>query len=389
MVRCPSCKLSIRVATKNRPYSFNCPVCEMELTLDRENRLWGALKKRKTEDEALPLACDGCGNGVEAHWWFCPFCAATLKKLSEYETKNSCLNCTLPTEPEWSFCAFCSSPQAKKDEEVVIVEDTEKESETPTASEEELILPPDDRAGEVTGKSGGGFLSAQEEREEAGADGGGESESEASEEEKNNICPKCGKNIEPDWLVCRYCMSKLKKRDEQMNCPSCGKKIKPGRMICPFCSSDLARHESNEEEELSGYPEHVPSSFSEPEPVEEPEEKSYYEEYDGGAGEGYGVVAGEEKYEEEQMEEWEKPEFPLVIECRYCGRKMRVRRAGKFKCPNCGEIDWIDEYSRFFDEKDYKEGTPLCPVCNMSTQYSEEERDYYCWACKKYISEMR
>ena len=320
MVRCPSCKLSIRVATRTRPYSFNCPVCEMELTLDRENRLWSALNKRKTEEEALPLTCGGCGNGVEAHWWFCPFCAVALKELSEYEAKSSCLNCTLPIEPEWSFCAFCSSPQAEKDEGRVITEATEKEAVMPALSEEELILPPDDRVGEGLGESGGEFLSAQKRTEEVDAEEGG---SEAFEEKKKDVCPGCGKNIEPDWLVCRYCMSKLKKRDEKMNCPSCGKTIKPGRMICPFCSTDLARHESKEEEEVFGYSEHVPSSFSGQEPGEELEEKTYYEEYDGGAG--------EEKYEE---------------------------------------------------------GVPLCPICDTSTQYSEEERDCYCWACKKYISEM-
>lgn len=49
--------------------------------------------------------------------------------------------------------------------------------------------------------------------------------------------------------------------------------------------------------------------------------------------------------------------------------------------------DTGDEES--YDPEDrYRPKTPRCPQCGMITQYSEEEDDYYCWMCEKYIKEM-
>jgi len=40
-------------------------------------------------------------------------------------------------------------------------------------------------------------------------------------------------------------------------------------------------------------------------------------------------------------------------------------------------------------EERYRPKTPRCPLCGMITQYSEEEDDYYCWMCEKYLNEAR
>ena len=33
--------------------------------------------------------------------------------------------------------------------------------------------------------------------------------------------------------------------------------------------------------------------------------------------------------------------------------------------------------------------SPACPGCKSPTQYSKEEGDFYCWNCKKYVSDMK
>jgi hypothetical protein len=45
-------------------------------------------------------------------------------------------------------------------------------------------------------------------------------------------CPSCLKPIEPDYLVCPYCMKKLKKQ-----CVSCGKALKMSWAVCPYCKA--------------------------------------------------------------------------------------------------------------------------------------------------------
>ncbi len=43
-------------------------------------------------------------------------------------------------------------------------------------------------------------------------------------------CPSCGSDIEKDWIVCRYCHTKLKKK-----CVSCGAALELPWNICPRC----------------------------------------------------------------------------------------------------------------------------------------------------------
>ncbi|MHA2000952.1 MAG: zinc ribbon domain-containing protein [Promethearchaeota archaeon] len=45
-------------------------------------------------------------------------------------------------------------------------------------------------------------------------------------------CPKCGKPILSDYMVCPYCATPLKR-----NCKNCGKELQPGWKMCPFCGT--------------------------------------------------------------------------------------------------------------------------------------------------------
>jgi len=50
----------------------------------------------------------------------------------------------------------------------------------------------------------------------------------------STVCPACFKPIEGDFLICPYCMKKLKKP-----CPSCGRPLKMGWTVCPYCRMSL------------------------------------------------------------------------------------------------------------------------------------------------------
>ena len=43
-------------------------------------------------------------------------------------------------------------------------------------------------------------------------------------------CPECGKGIEPEFLICPYCMKRLKNP-----CPHCQRALKPSWPVCPYC----------------------------------------------------------------------------------------------------------------------------------------------------------
>lgn len=45
-------------------------------------------------------------------------------------------------------------------------------------------------------------------------------------------CPSCLKPIEPDYLLCPYCMKKLKKP-----CVSCGRPLRMSWAVCPYCKA--------------------------------------------------------------------------------------------------------------------------------------------------------
>ncbi len=47
-----------------------------------------------------------------------------------------------------------------------------------------------------------------------------------------STCPSCLKPVEPDYLICPYCMKKLRKQ-----CPNCGRALKMSWGVCPYCKT--------------------------------------------------------------------------------------------------------------------------------------------------------
>lgn len=48
------------------------------------------------------------------------------------------------------------------------------------------------------------------------------------------FCPACGKPIENDFLICPYCLKKLKQ-----TCPECKRPLKISWTVCPYCKTNL------------------------------------------------------------------------------------------------------------------------------------------------------
>lgn len=48
--------------------------------------------------------------------------------------------------------------------------------------------------------------------------------------EQRPVCPTCQRGCEPDFLLCPYCHTPLKKK-----CPACGQLMDLTWQICPFC----------------------------------------------------------------------------------------------------------------------------------------------------------
>lgn len=47
-----------------------------------------------------------------------------------------------------------------------------------------------------------------------------------------DTCPSCYKPVEKDFLLCPYCMKKLRKP-----CTECGKALKLNWQVCPYCKT--------------------------------------------------------------------------------------------------------------------------------------------------------
>lgn len=50
--------------------------------------------------------------------------------------------------------------------------------------------------------------------------------------EEREICPGCGRKTQPDFLLCPYCHTKLKK-----SCPACGRLLHLNWNMCPYCGA--------------------------------------------------------------------------------------------------------------------------------------------------------
>lgn len=47
---------------------------------------------------------------------------------------------------------------------------------------------------------------------------------------RGNNCPRCGKGVEDDFIICPYCQTKLKSKCEQ-----CGQLLEESWVACPYC----------------------------------------------------------------------------------------------------------------------------------------------------------
>jgi RNA polymerase subunit RPABC4/transcription elongation factor Spt4 len=47
-------------------------------------------------------------------------------------------------------------------------------------------------------------------------------------------CPSCGRDIEPEFVVCPYCRTQFARR-----CRSCQRWLRLGWRLCPYCAADI------------------------------------------------------------------------------------------------------------------------------------------------------
>ncbi|MDQ5852528.1 MAG: zinc ribbon domain-containing protein, partial [Chloroflexota bacterium] len=50
--------------------------------------------------------------------------------------------------------------------------------------------------------------------------------------EDDHVCPHCQRGVEPDFVVCPYCMTELRRR-----CPNCERTVDLTWALCPYCGS--------------------------------------------------------------------------------------------------------------------------------------------------------
>jgi hypothetical protein len=61
-------------------------------------------------------------------------------------------------------------------------------------------------------------------------------ESLLAEVEKNELCPVCRDRVQPDWLVCPNCRTRLHRV-----CPSCNRLAEPDWPLCAYCGCEFER----------------------------------------------------------------------------------------------------------------------------------------------------
>jgi RNA polymerase subunit RPABC4/transcription elongation factor Spt4 len=59
-------------------------------------------------------------------------------------------------------------------------------------------------------------------------------EEEITETPTVRPCPKCGREIEQDFVICPYCRTQFARR-----CGSCGKWLRLGWHVCPYCAEEV------------------------------------------------------------------------------------------------------------------------------------------------------
>jgi RNA polymerase subunit RPABC4/transcription elongation factor Spt4 len=59
-------------------------------------------------------------------------------------------------------------------------------------------------------------------------------EEEMAESPSSRPCPTCGREIEPDFVICPYCRTQFARR-----CHNCGKWLRLGWHVCPYCADEV------------------------------------------------------------------------------------------------------------------------------------------------------
>lgn len=59
-------------------------------------------------------------------------------------------------------------------------------------------------------------------------------EEEVVETPTSRPCPKCGREIEQDFVICPYCRTQFARR-----CHKCGKWLRLGWHVCPYCAEEV------------------------------------------------------------------------------------------------------------------------------------------------------
>ncbi|MBX3056121.1 MAG: zinc ribbon domain-containing protein [Anaerolineae bacterium] len=94
-----------------------------------------------------------------------------------------------------------------------------------------------------------------------------EEEALLQEIEERPRCPGCSRTTEPNWLLCPYCHTRLKKA-----CPDCNSLLDLQWNICPFCGN---HHIDPYQAEAGGGtavpPTTAPTNGNFPSPIQEPE----------------------------------------------------------------------------------------------------------------------
>ena len=76
------------------------------------------------------------------------------------------------------------------------------------------------------------------------------------------VCPGCSRHIEPDWMACPHCHTRLKKR-----CHQCGRLMELPWNLCPYCTTPapgMRRENITMEDALQALPVEPPADEAAP-----------------------------------------------------------------------------------------------------------------------------